>query len=139
MVFACAFEFLLRQARARVMQKVALTVDVTVGRSLFDKIMALPLQILESKPAAYWQVVFRDVEVVRNTLSGPTALLIIDLPFAVLFIALIFVIAAPVGWVLVLALGCFIALAWHSATVVGAANDSTQGAQVIAVHQVSQP
>src|SRR4051812_11859373 len=70
MVFACGFEFLLRQARARVMQKVALTVDVTVGRSLFDKIMALPLQVLESKPSAYWQVVFRDVEVVRNILSG---------------------------------------------------------------------
>jgi PrtD family type I secretion system ABC transporter len=123
MVFACTFDFLLRQARARMMQKVALAIDVKVGRSLFDKIMALPLRTLEAQPGPYWQVVFRDVDVVRNTLSGATALLAVDLPFTVLFIALIFVIAWPVGWVLMIVLAAFLALAWRSGGVIGSAAD----------------
>ena len=38
----------------------------------------------------------------------------VDLPFAILFFALIFVIAAPVAWVLVVALVVFMALAWRA-------------------------
>ena len=52
------------------MQKAALRIDVGVGRKLFDKVLAVPLSELESKPNAHWQALFRDVEMVRNTLSG---------------------------------------------------------------------
>ncbi|TAL01088.1 MAG: ATP-binding cassette domain-containing protein [Rhodospirillaceae bacterium] len=130
MVFAVGFDFLLRQARAHIMQRVALKIDITVSRSLFAKIMALPLQTLESRPTSYWQLLFRDVEVVRNTLSGATALLAVDLPFAVLFIGLIFVIAWPVAWVLVVILLCFMTLAWRSGGVVGSAADKEKGTAV---------
>jgi ATP-binding cassette subfamily C protein LapB len=33
-----AFDWVLRQSRARILQRVALRLDVTVGRSLFDKV-----------------------------------------------------------------------------------------------------
>jgi ATP-binding cassette subfamily C protein LapB len=130
MLLAIGFDFLLRQARAYLMQRVALKIDVATSRSLFNKVMALPLQTLEGRPSPFWQLLFRDVEGVRNMLSGPTALLAVDLPFTVLFIGLIFVIAWPVAWVLLVILGCFIALAWHSARVVGMASDMEKGATV---------
>ena len=123
MAFVVVFDFLLRQARAHIMQRVALKIDVITTRRLFTKIMSLPLQTLESRPASYWQLLFRDLETVRNTLSGPTALLAVDLPFAVLFIGLIFVIAWPVAWVLVIILLCFVALAWRSGNAVGNATE----------------
>ena len=117
MVFVILFDHLLRQGRSRIMQKAALRIDVGVGRKLFDKVLAVPLSELESKPNAHWQALFRDVEMVRNTLSGPSALLVADLPFALIFIALIVFIAAPIVWVLAIILPLYVLLAWRSATV----------------------
>ena len=122
MVAVLVFDYVLRQARARVMQTVALRIDVVVGRRLFDKLMSLPLQVLESRPAAYWQALFRDVDVVRNTVSGASALLIADLPFAVLFLGLTFVIAAPIAWVLLVILPLFLFVAWRSGNTMATAN-----------------
>jgi len=114
MAMVLAFDFVLRQARARVMQTVALRIDVTVGRELFNKFMSLPLQMLESRPANYWQSLFRDVDVVRNTVSGASAILVADLPFVVMFLGLVFVIAAPIAWILLIILPLFLFVAWRS-------------------------
>jgi ATP-binding cassette subfamily C protein LapB len=114
MAVAILFDYVLRQARSRIFQSVAVRLDVAVGRSLYEKILGLPLRVLESRPAAYWQALFRDAEVVRNALAGPSAALLTDLPFAVLFLILIFVLATPVAWVFVLLLPLFVLLAWRS-------------------------
>ena len=79
---------------------------------LFDKFQALPLRVLESRPTSYWQSLFRDAEVIRNVVGGPTAVLMVDLPFVVLFIgADLRHRRAPSFWVLVVALIAFVALA----------------------------
>ena len=41
MIFVIIFDYILRMARSRIMQSVALRVDVLVGQRLFDKLMAL--------------------------------------------------------------------------------------------------
>jgi len=122
MFLVIAFDYVLRQSRARILQTVALRVDVRLGRQLFRKIMRMPMQNLEAQPSAYWSSLFRDVDVVRNTLSGSTALLVADLPFAILFLVLIFVIAAPVAWVLLVMLPIFMFVAWRSANVMSDAS-----------------
>jgi len=122
MFLVIAFDYVLRQSRARILQTVALRVDVKLGRQLFRKIMRMPLQNLEAQPSAYWSSLFRDVDVVRNTLSGSTALLVADLPFAILFLILIFVIAAPVAWVLLVMLPVFMFVAWRSSNVMSDAS-----------------
>lgn len=109
-----AFDWVLRQSRTRILQRIALRLDISIGRSLFDKLVSLPLSALEKRPAAYWHSLFRDVDIVRNTLSGAAALMVCDLPFALLFLLLTFVIAQPVAWVLILAIPIFIAVAWRS-------------------------
>lgn len=119
MLVVLAFDFFLRQTRSRIMQRAALRIDVTVGQRMFNKVMALPLTELEGKQAAFWQATFRDVETVRNTLSGPSALLLVDLPFAVLFLGLIILIAQPVAWTLAVILPAFVFLAWRSASDLG--------------------
>ena len=116
-LFVIVFDNVLRQARSRIMQKAALRLDIGVGRKLFSKLLALPLGELENRPNAHWQALFRDVELVRNTLSGASAILVADLPFALLFLAMIVVIAAPIVWVLAIILPTFVLLAWRSARV----------------------
>ena len=112
--FALAFDYMLRQSRSRMLQRVALRIDATLGRRLFAKVLALPLRTLEGRPAAHWQSLFRDVDAVRNTFSGATAVLLTDLPFAVLFLGFVLIIAAPVAWVLFLVTPAFVLLAWAS-------------------------
>ena len=108
---ALVFDFIIRQARSRMLQRVALRIDVALGRALYDKISALPLRTLEGRPSGFWQTLFRDAELVRNTFSGSTAVLLTDLPFSVLFVAIIYIIAPPVVWVLLIALPVFIIVA----------------------------
>jgi PrtD family type I secretion system ABC transporter len=108
------FDAILRVNRSRVMQTVALRLDVEIGRALFDKMTLLPLRTLEGKPAAFWQQLFRDVDTIRNTLSGANALLLADLPFVLVFLGVIWVIGRPLMLVFLLLLVAFGALAWWS-------------------------
>ena len=124
MIFVIIFDYILRMARSRIMQTVALRVDVLVGQRLFDKLMSLPLHMLESKPANHWQSLFRDVDVIRNTLSGASALLVADLPFALVFLGVILVIALPIAWVLLIIIPAFMFVAWKSGSTMAAANQA---------------
>ena len=114
MAIVLGFDYVLRQSRGRVMQMVALRIDVEVGTRLFDKLTRLPLRSLESRPASFWQMLFRDVDTLRNTLSGATALLLADLPFVLVFLGIIFVIGKPLALVFVLMFALFVVLAWRS-------------------------
>jgi len=122
MLFVVFFDWVLRHSRSRIMQTVALRVDVLVGRQMFNKFVSLPLHVLESRPANHWQSLFRDVDVVRNTLSGASALLVADLPFAIMFLGLIFIIATPIAVVLLVIIPVFMFVAWKSGSTMAAAN-----------------
>ncbi len=124
------FDFLLRQARAQLLQDVALRIDVAVGRRLFKKLLALPLGILESRPRPYWLALQRDVDSVRNLFSGATAVLIAALPFALFFAAIIVVIALPIAWVLIIMLPAFVGVGWLSARVVTKAGAKERAAGI---------
>jgi PrtD family type I secretion system ABC transporter len=115
MVVVILFDFALRQARSRFFQAVAVRIDVKVGRRLFERITSLPLRRLERYPSAHWQGLFRDLEQLRNALAGPPAALAVDLPFAILFLLLVFLLAQPVAWVLLAFLPVFAGIAWLSA------------------------
>jgi len=104
------------------MQKVALRIDAGIAQRLLDKVLGLTLPDLEKRPNAFWLSLFRDVEVVRNTLSGPSAVLLCDLPFVLLFVGLIAVIAQPITWVLAVIVPLFVVLAWRSASVLNSAS-----------------
>ncbi|MFD2263661.1 peptidase domain-containing ABC transporter [Lacibacterium aquatile] len=109
------FDWALRTFRSRLVQRISLEIDVTVARGLFDQVSALPLRILESRPGAYWQGLFRDVETIRNAASGPPITLMADLPFALLYVGLIWIVATPVAWVITLAVFAYAIFAWISA------------------------
>jgi ATP-binding cassette subfamily C protein LapB len=128
MAVVIGFDFVMRQTRARILQIVALRADVEVGRRLFDKLMSLPLAALENRPASHWHALFRDVEVVRNTVSGASAVLVADLPFVLLFLGLTFVIAASIAWILLLILPLFLFIAWRSGASVAAASRAERDA-----------
>jgi ATP-binding cassette, subfamily C, bacterial LapB len=129
MAIVVAFDYVVRQARARVLQAAAIKLDIAITRRLYDKLAVAKLTELESRPAGFWLLLFRDIETIRNTLSGATAALVGDLPFAILFLGLVFLIATPIAWVLLLVVAGFVLLAWGSGAMVqGAAEGEKQAA-----------
>ena len=115
MICVVFFDLILKQTRSRLMQRTALRIDVSLGNRLFNKILSVPLPMLENRATSFWTALFRDVEVVRNTRSGPSAVLLTDLPFAIFFLVLVAIIATPIFWVPLIILPTFIILAWRSA------------------------
>jgi ATP-binding cassette subfamily C protein LapB len=128
MAVVIMFDFVMRQSRTRLLQKAALRLDVHIGRDLFNKIANVPLIVLERRPSAYWRALFRDVDVVRNTLSGASALLLMDLPFALLFLAIIFIIATPVAWAIAIILPIFLILTARSGQVLSGKSETEREA-----------
>lgn len=117
-----AFDFILRQARSRLLQRVALAVDVDLGRALFAKVAGLPLQILENRPGHSWQFLFRDLETVRNTVAGAAIVAIVDLPFIVFFLGLVIWLAPPLAWVFAIVAVTFVVLGLWNGLSVGRAS-----------------
>ncbi|MEX2455525.1 MAG: peptidase domain-containing ABC transporter [Rhodospirillaceae bacterium] len=127
---AILFDFVLRQYRARLLQRVALGIDIGVSSRLMDRLLAVPLRELEARPATYWEILFRDVHAVRNTFSGATAIAIADLPFAVIFLGVVYLIAPPMALVVLVLLPVFTGIAWWGARNQNAASEEEQAAVV---------
>ncbi len=126
-VLAIIFDFLLRTTRSRLLQDTAIHIDAHLGRHLYNRFRVLPLQVLESKPTNYWRSLFQDTQIIRSVFSGPSAVLIADIPFAILYIVVIFLIAAPIAWALLLIVPAFLILTWWSTREVNqASNEETK-------------
>ena len=124
---AILFDFVLRQARSRLLQRIALRIDALLGRKLFEKLSSLPLLTLERQTAANWQVYQRDVEAIRNVRGGPVAVLAVDVPFSLIFLAII---AVPLLWALAVIISVFLLVASLSSFNVTKANQQEQDATI---------
>lgn len=128
-LLAVAFDFLLRLLRGRMVQRIAIRVDADVGRMLFGKLSRLPLAALEKRTTAQWQALQRDAELARNVVAGPPLVMLIDLPFVGIFVAVIWIIAAPIAWVLSLVVGIFVGLAILSQRLIARSSEAERRAQ----------
>lgn len=135
---AIGFDFVLRQARSRVLQRASVQVDAVLSARLYDKLSRLSLRDLERSDAARWQVLQQDVARVRNTLGGIPVVLAVDVPFALLFLGLIAVIAFPILWVVLLAVPCFVLIAVLSSRSAAAAAEREQAVQMARDASVAQ-
>lgn len=124
MAVVILFDGLLRLGRARLFQRIGLDIDIDIGRALFEKLMKLPMRVLELRTATSWQILFRDVDAVRGALSGPSMGLLLDLPFAALFLLAILWLAPPLAGVILAMLPLFLILAWWSGTTASRLNDA---------------
>ena len=114
MVIIIAMDYAFRSGRALLLQRIGARIEVGIARETFKRMMNLPAQVLEQRPPGYWQSVYRDVEVVRSTFSGATAMMLVDLPFLVLSLILIAIIATPLLPLSLLTIFAFVLLAWRS-------------------------
>jgi ATP-binding cassette subfamily C protein LapB len=95
---AMLFEFISRNVRAHVLDVAGKKADLIMGAMLFKQAMSIRM---EHKPASSGSFAnqLREFESVRDFVASATLATISDLPFTFLYIAVIFMIAGPLGFI----------------------------------------
>ncbi|MBT4487607.1 MAG: peptidase domain-containing ABC transporter [Rhodospirillaceae bacterium] len=92
---AISLETGLRRLRIGAMAYLAGRIDYLVGRSAFERILFLPLSMLEHEPLGAQLAHLQEFESLREFFAGPLGEALLDLPFVVIYLV---VIAALGGW-----------------------------------------
>jgi ATP-binding cassette, subfamily B, bacterial HlyB/CyaB len=112
LVFALAavavFEVILTALRAYLLSHTTNRIDVELGVRLFRHLMALPLDYFNSRRVGDSVARIRELEVVRNFLTGSALTLILDLFFAVVFLAVMFLFSPFLTMIVIGALPIFL-------------------------------
>ena len=124
MAIVIVMDHVFRAGRSLILQRIGANAEVAMARETLQRMLNLPAPVLEQRSPGYWQAVYRDIEIVRATCAGATAMLVIDLPFLVLSLLAIAAIALPLLPVALVTIGAFVALAWRSGNVTRGATES---------------
>ncbi|CCG09580.1 HlyD family type I secretion periplasmic adaptor subunit [Pararhodospirillum photometricum] len=92
-------EMVMRSLRSALLARVGARIDVLVGRSVFERLMRLPPALTEGSTVGAQLARVKDFETVREFLVGPMAGSVLDVPFSVLIIGLVYLLAGPLGLV----------------------------------------
>jgi len=85
------FDVVLQYLRAYALSHTTNRIDVELGQRLFQHLLRLPLSYFESRPAGQTVARVRELESIRQFLTGQGLFSAIDLFFALVFIAILFV------------------------------------------------
>jgi len=100
---ALVFDLVARQLRAYLIDMAGRKADLIVGSTLFRQTLGIRMEYRPASSGAYAHHLAQ-VEQVREFFASATLSALSDLPFIVVFVAMTFVIAGPLGWVLVVAI-----------------------------------
>ena len=100
---ALGFDLMARQLRAYLIDMAGRKADLIVGSILFRQTLSLRMEQRPDSAGAYSHHLAQ-IEQVREFFASATLSAISDLPFIFVFVAMVFVIGGPLGWVLVIAI-----------------------------------
>lgn len=106
---AIAFDLFARQLRSHLIDLAGRKADLIIGSRLFRQTLGVRMEHRPESAGSYAHYLAQ-IEMVRDFCSSAVLSLLTDLPFVLLFIAMTFVIAGPLGWVLVAAAPLLIGL-----------------------------
>ena len=92
---AIFFDILLKRSRARILESSMVTTDKKINQVVFDQYIET-LGKGENKSIGELANINRDVEIFREFMSAALILTLIDIPFALLFVGVIYAVAGPI-------------------------------------------
>jgi len=93
-LLAFSLDFVLRIARAQVVDEVGRDLDQRLSQKLFEKVMNIPLASREGNTGAFAKRI-SDYESVREFFTSTTVVLIVDIAFVFVFFGLILALGGP--------------------------------------------
>ena len=107
MVVVSLFDVVLNGIRTYLLSHTTNRVDMKLGMRLFKHMMALPMSYFESRRTGDTIARIREVETIRNFLTGSSLTILIDLFFVIIFIAVMYLFSAKLATIVVIALPIF--------------------------------
>lgn len=104
------FESVLGALRTYVFAHTTNRIDVELGARLFRHLLALPIAYFEARRAGDSVARVRELENIRNFLTGSALTLVIDLFFTTIFLAVMFYYAPLLTWIVIGSFPFYIAL-----------------------------
>ncbi|PKF54434.1 ABC transporter ATP-binding protein [Alteromonadales bacterium alter-6D02] len=111
MFVVVTLDWLLKTVRARTLDSVSCAVDKAVSQQVFDHVMHLQL---DTRPRSLGTLAAQvgGLDSVRQFFSSGVVFALVDMPFAIFFIAIIAIIGGHIGWVYLLLLPVAALLGW---------------------------
>ncbi len=106
-----AFQAVLQYLRTYILTHPTCSIDVELGARLFEHIMRLPLGYFETRPAGQTVARVRELETVRAFLTGQALSSAIDIPFTLVFIAILFFYSPLLAFIVTLSIPVYVAVA----------------------------
>lgn len=109
MGLAIVFDLVLRMVRSKMIDVTGKTIDVVLAANIFEHVMSVKMA---QRPTSVGIVAnqLRDFDSVREFFTSGSVVSATDLLFAVLFVAVLFVVAGPLAWVPLLMLPVMIGI-----------------------------
>ncbi len=104
MLALTVFEAVLGGLRAYLFSHTSSRIDVELGVQLFRHLLALPLAYFESRRVGDSVARVRELETIRQFLTGSSVTLVVDLLFAVVFVGAMYFYSPPLTWLVLGAL-----------------------------------
>ncbi len=92
---ALGIELCMRALRARIQSHIAARMEFLIGTAAFEQVLSLPIGYTASAPVGGQISRLKEFESLRDFFSSPLANLAMDLPFMVVFLAVIWLVAGP--------------------------------------------
>jgi ATP-binding cassette subfamily C protein LapB len=98
LVIAIVFDFVLRLVRSHIVDMTGKKIDVVLAASIFEHVLAVKMA---DRPTSVGVLAsqLRDFDSVRDFFTSGTVVSATDLVFALLFIAVLFIVAGPLAWI----------------------------------------
>jgi ATP-binding cassette subfamily C protein LapB len=106
------FDFIMKLIRSHYLGLANKRADIIMSNRIFDKLLNIRL---DQKPASTGMFLSRlqSFESVREFFSTATIAALVDLPFILIFIFLIFFLGGPMGWVSIAAIFIVVSFSWY--------------------------
>lgn len=96
---ALTFDTILRSVRARILAFIGARLDNIMGNNIFQHILSLPPGFTERATIGAQVARIKDFESVREFFTGPLATVFMELPFAIFYFAIIFMLGGVLALV----------------------------------------
>ncbi|MEJ2124052.1 MAG: ATP-binding cassette domain-containing protein [Alphaproteobacteria bacterium] len=98
-IVALATDIMLRQLKGRAQAYFGARLDTLVGNNAFSQLLHMNVSMTEQSAVGSQITRFRQMENLRDIVTGPLAGALIDLPFVIIFIIAIAIIGGSLAWV----------------------------------------